>query len=248
MASKPRIRGVRAGAGNGSRTERGFPLVGDAGFPVDLASATALFGTLCRLGKGANPYFAAQAEAIERGLADGTASLADLLAGTARGEVAAEAAAERGLDGRVLAFLLMNSIRPSMEAAGKRLMADFDPDSWRQCSCPVCNAPPTLSLLKGEPVLRYSICSHCGFEWRVDRVSCSACGNDDKDSLQYFQDEAEKTCRIDVCDSCHRYIKTIDVRTLERPDPVLEDLATLHLDVVVAGKGYTRVVPNPWSS
>ena len=54
--------------------------------------------------------------------------------------------------------------------------------------------------------------------------------------------------RIDLCDSCHHYIKTIDVRTLEAPDPCLEDLGTLHLDVVAARKGYSRVVPNRWSA
>lgn len=247
-ASKPRIRAGRWGAGARSPSERESPLVGDGGFPVDFASATTLFGTLCRLGKTANPHFAANAEKIERALADGIATLADLLASAARGEIDAEAAAERGLDARVLGFLLLNSVRPSVEAAAKRLVADLDPDSWRRCSCPVCDASPTLSLLKGDPVLRHSVCSRCGCEWRVDRVSCSACGNDDKDSLQYFQDEADRTCRIDVCDGCHRYIKTVDVRTLEASDPVLEDLATLHLDVIAADKGYTRVVPNPWNS
>jgi formate dehydrogenase maturation protein FdhE len=28
----------------------------------------------------------------------------------------------------------------------------------------------------------------------------------------------------------------------------LEDLATLHLDVVAAQKGYERSVPNPWAA
>jgi FdhE protein len=53
-------------------------------------------------------------------------------------------------------------------------------------------------------------------------------------------------CRIDLCDSCRHYIKTIDVRALDAPDPCLEDLATLHLDVIAGEKGYSRVVLNPW--
>ena len=40
----------------------------------------------------------------------------------------------------------------------------------------------------------------------------------------------------------------IDCRSLEAPDPGLEDLATLHLDVVAVQKGYERSVPNPWTS
>jgi FdhE protein len=72
------------------------------------------------------------------------------------------------------------------------------------------------------------------------------CDNDDQDSLQYFYGEGEMACRVDLCDSCHHYIKTIDVRPVEAPDPILEDLATLHLDVVAGEKEYSRVVLNSW--
>jgi FdhE protein len=82
----------------------------------------------------------------------------------------------------------------------------------------------------------------------VDRVSCAVCGERNPDALQYFHDEGDAACRIDLCDSCRHYIKTIDVRPLEAPDPVLEDLATLHLDVVASEKGYSRAVPNPWTA
>ena len=58
----------------------------------------------------------------------------------------------------------------------------------------------------------------------------------------------KESYRIDLCDKCHHYIKTIDVRDLEESDPSLEDLATLHLDVVAAQKGYERSVPNPWAA
>jgi len=50
-----------------------------------------------------------------------------------------------------------------------------------------------------------------------------------------------------LCGKCHQYIKTIDFRKIEESDPVLEDLATLHLDVLATQKGYKRPVPNPWA-
>jgi len=55
-----------------------------------------------------------------------------------------------------------------------------------------------------------------------------------------------KICRIDLCDKCHQYIKSIDSWTLEELDPALEDLATLHLDILAAQKGYKRPVPSLW--
>ena len=57
----------------------------------------------------------------------------------------------------------------------------------------------------------------------------------------------EEARRVDLCDACRHYIKTIDCRSLEEPDPCLEDLATLHLDVVAVQKGYNRTVANPWT-
>jgi FdhE protein len=78
-------------------------------------------------------------------------------------------------------------------------------------------------------------------------LSCSVCGNKDPGTLHYFCGEGEEAHRIDLCDACRHYIKTIDCRSLEAPDPCLEDLATLHLDVVAVQKGYDRSAPNPWA-
>ena len=96
--------------------------------------------------------------------------------------------------------------------------------------------------------MRYSLCSRCACQWRVDRLSCSVCGNKEPAKLHYFCGEGEEAHRIDLCDACRHYIKTIDCRSLEAPDPCLEDLATLHLDVVAVQKGYDRFVPNPWTN
>jgi FdhE protein len=79
-------------------------------------------------------------------------------------------------------------------------------------------------------------------------MSCAVCGNKEQGSLKFFCGEGEESYRIDLCDKCHHYIKTIDYRDLEASDPFLEDLATLHLDVVAVQKGYKRAVFNPWST
>ncbi|MGO8990305.1 MAG: formate dehydrogenase accessory protein FdhE [bacterium] len=94
---------------------------------------------------------------------------------------------------------------------------------------------------------RYLLCSSCGYPWRIDRLFCPFCSSKDQDSLHYFHGEGEETHRIDLCDNCHHYIKTIDYRNLQESDPVLEDLATLHLDILATQKGYKRPVPNPWT-
>jgi FdhE protein len=245
QASKPFVK-VDSAKPNGGVTMPAFPLIGNTGFPVDINSAASLFDTLCRLGDTANQYLASQVKSIKQAVADGQLNLEGLLAGGGRAGPIEQTAIKQGLDAQVLSFLVFSSTRPSIEAARDQLLKGIETAGWRECTCPVCSSPPVLSLLEGDPARRHSLCSYCGHQWRVDRVSCSCCGNNDPDSLQSFFDEDEKTCRIELCDKCHQYVKTIDCRSLEESDPSLEDLATLHLDVVATEKGYSRVVPSLW--
>jgi len=216
-------------------------------FPVDIEASTGLFRSLCRLGGAANPHLAAQMGKIEQALADNALDLKKLVAGGGSEQEIARAAADRGLDEQVLSFLIRSSTRPSIEAASEQLRGELDLESSRTGHCPVCGSLPALNLLKGDGGIRYSLCSWCACQWRVDRLSCSVCGNKEPAKLHYFCGEGEEAHRIDLCDACRHYIKTIDCRSLEAPDPCLEDLATLHLDVVAVQKGYDRFVPNPWT-
>jgi len=226
--------------------EERFSLVGKEDFPIDMEASIDLFRSLCRLGSAANPHIASQVEKIDRALHDRTMDLEALLTGGGKDQAIEQVAADRGLDKQVLSFLVRSSTRPSIEAGREQLRSELDPETWRKIRCPVCGSPPTLSLLRGDGGMRYSLCSYCDCQWRIDRLSCSVCGSKEQGVLHYFCGEGEDACRIDLCDTCHHYIKTIDYRNLEESDPSLEDLATLHLDVLAAQKGYRRAVPNPW--
>jgi FdhE protein len=229
-----------------SSAEAGLSLVAKEDFPVDTEASIDLFRTLCRLGSAANPHIATQVKKIDQALVDNELDLKELVAAGGSEQAIEQVAADRGLDAHVLSFLVLNSTIPSIEAGMEQLRGELDLESWRKGHCPVCGSLPALSLLKGEGGMRYSLCSYCGCQWRVDRLSCSVCGNKEQGALQYFCGEGEEAHRIDLCDVCHHYIKTIDYRSLEESDPSLEDLATLHLDVLAAQKGYGRAVPNPW--
>ena len=226
----------------------GFPLMRKEDFPLDVAASIRLFRSLCRIGKAANPHMAVQAEKISEVINNKKIDLKKLFEGGVKEETIGRVAAESGLDETILSFFLHSSIRPSIEAGVGQVRGEVDPETWRKGHCPVCDSLPSLSLLKGEEGRRYLLCSFCGYEWRMDRLCCPACDNRDQESLKYFCGEGEEVFRIDLCDACHHYIKTIDYRNLEESDPCLEDLATLHLDLLAAQKGYRRAVPNPWTA
>jgi FdhE protein len=231
-----------------SLKEDGLSLVRKDAFPVDMESSVGLFHALCRIGKTANPHMAGQIGRMETALEAGTLDLKKLLTGGGKEQASEHVAADLGLDKQILSFLIQNSIRPSIEAGMEQLRNELEPETDGTTHCPVCGCLPDLNLLRGEGGMRYSLCSCCGCPWRIDRLSCAVCGNKEPGSLQYFYGEGEEAYRIDLCDECHHYIKTIDYRNLEASDPSLEDIATLHLDVVAVQKGYQRAVPNPWST
>lgn len=227
--------------------KEGFSLIQKEDFPLDTEASVSLFETLCHIGKEANPHMAEQVAKIGKALDHAGIDLKKLLKKGLAEQRVERVVDEFGLDKKVFLFLIQSSIKPSIEAGMEQLRTEVDPETCLKGYCPVCGSLPSLSLLKEDVGKRYLLCSLCGYQWRIDRLFCPFCSSKDQDSLHYFHGEGEETHRIDLCDNCHRYIKTIDYRNLQESDPVLEDLATLHLDILATQKGYKRPVPNPWA-
>jgi FdhE protein len=227
--------------------KEGFLLIRKGDFPLDIESSVKLFETLCEVGKEANLHMAEHVGKIREAFDNKKIDLRKLLRKGWTEQRVERVADEFGLDKKVFLFLIQSSIKPSIEAGMEQLRTELDPETCLKGYCPVCGSLPSLSLLKEDVGKRYLLCSLCGYQWRIDRLFCPFCSSKDQDSLHYFHGEGEETHRIDLCDNCHRYIKTIDYRNLQESDPVLEDLASLHLDILATQKGYKRPVPNPWA-
>jgi len=70
-------------------------------------------------------------------------------------------------------------------------------------------------------------------------VKCPFCGNEEQQTLSYFTVEGDERYRVDVCDVCKHYIKTLDFRNAgEEAILDVEDVATLHLDMLAHEEGY----------
>ncbi len=227
--------------------KEGFSLIQKEDFPLDVEASVKAFEMLCQIGKEANPHLAEQVGKIREALDNKKMDLRKLLRSGVREQRTDQVADVFELDRKIFSFLIQSSVRPSIEAGMEQLRGEVDSETWLKGYCPICGSLPSLSLLKEEVGKRYLLCSFCGYQWRTDRLFCPFCNNKDQESLHYFYGEGEETHRIDLCDKCHQYIKTIDYRNLQESDPVLEDLATLHLDLLTTQKGYKRPVPNPWT-
>jgi FdhE protein len=133
-----------------------------------------------------------------------------------------------------------------LQLYANKLKSKVDQENWLKGNCPICGNFPAMEKLRREEGKRILWCGLCGTDWHFKRLSCPFCGNEDHNSLRYFFIEEEvipdKTAfRVDVCDRCKRYIKTLDERKLpesEKPELYMENLNTVYLDVLAQKDGY----------
>jgi FdhE protein len=230
-----------------SRLGNGLPLLGKEGFIVDLEAAQRLFDALSSIGERATPKMGAEIPRIKEAAGQGALVLRDLLNRHYDMEYLKETAEHCGVDQGILSFLVRISVRPCLEIQMEQLRGLVDLEAWLQGECPLCGSPPQMAHLRDEEGKRYLQCSLCGCQWRWERIACPYCSNKAFDSLHYLCSDDEEAYRVDLCDQCKGYIKTIDSRKLDyEPFLDLEDIVTIHLDILALERGYRRPAPSPW--
>ncbi|HEU4890590.1 MAG TPA: formate dehydrogenase accessory protein FdhE [Vicinamibacterales bacterium] len=112
--------------------------------------------------------------------------------------------------------------------------------------CPRCGALPVVAVLReeGHGARRSLLCALCLTEWECLRIVCPSCGEQDRDQLPIYTAEQFAHVRIDACDRCHQYIKTIDLTRDGRAVPCVDDIASVSLDLWAREQGYTRIHRN----
>ena len=111
--------------------------------------------------------------------------------------------------------------------------------------CPFCGGAAWISYRKSAPDaesgFRYLSCSLCALDWPFNRIQCASCFEEDPHKLPFFQSDAHSNVRIETCDTCRRYIKSIDLTKDARPVPIIDDLLSIAMDLWALDEGYTRI-------
>lgn len=147
-----------------------------------------------------------------------------------------------GLDPEMTVTLLDYAARPALRAGAVAIQPLLAQVRWIRGSCPGCGAPPALSVVSGKEHERQLQCGRCGTGWPFPRVQCPACGERSHQKLGnlHLSGEGEYR-RVEVCDSCRGYVKSIAMLDLPDPDRLLElDLETAALDFLAVEEGYSR--------
>ena len=149
---------------------------------------------------------------------------------------------------RALDFLVTSSLAPSLAVAAEQLAPRLPENLPHEHGhCPICGSLPYISFLRDKEGHRFGVCSFCGFEHRLRRIACAYCDESDQNKLKMFRVAEYPGVRVDVCDTCKMYIKTLDFRELDRTSlPALDDMASVALDVLAQGQGYKRPTLSAW--
>lgn len=76
-------------------------------------------------------------------------------------------------------------------------------------------------------------------------MTCAGCGESDSARLPIFQEQEQfPHVRVDGCQSCHRYLLTVDLRREPRAVPIVDEIAALPLDLHAVDQGLTKITPN----
>jgi FdhE protein len=115
-----------------------------------------------------------------------------------------------------------------------------------QPACPFCTEKPVAAVLRpeGDGGKRFLLCSLCFTEWEFRRVLCPSCGEEDKEKLPVFSAEEFPHVRVEACDTCRVYIKTIDLTRDGLAVPEVDEIAAIALDLWAGERGYTKLQAN----
>ncbi len=201
------------------------------------------FDSLIEISKDVNESLSKRVADIQAARARGKLKLLTLLEGLPNDfdEPLRKASRELSLDERALTFLLVNAARPFFEMAAAHAQKKTSLGERRGSSCPLCGMPPGIAEISGEEGIKFYSCSLCGLRWRGERIHCPYCNNVDHEKLRYIYAEEYPSHRAYLCEACRRYLKTkISKEAGAVLLPLVEDLATLHLDMLAEKEGFAR--------
>jgi formate dehydrogenase accessory protein FdhE len=112
--------------------------------------------------------------------------------------------------------------------------------------CPVCGARPQVAVLRpeGDGGKRFLLCSFCSTEWEFRRILCAMCGEVDHQKLPRYSAEDFAAVRVEACDTCKYYLKSVDMTVDGLAVPLVDEVAAVALDIWAIEHGFRKISPN----
>jgi FdhE protein len=135
-------------------------------------------------------------------------------------------------------------VQPYAEVFAEAVAVDNTKPATAQC--PRCGGAPQAAVLRpeGDGGKRFLLCSFCLTEWEFRRILCPVCGEEDYRKLPRYSAEEHQAMHVDACDTCHYYLKAIDLTVDGLAVPLVDEVASVPLDLWASEHGYKKPVPN----
>jgi FdhE protein len=141
-------------------------------------------------------------------------------------------------------FLLLAFLQPYAEFL--RPQTAPQPENSATFHCPFCHRKPALAILRpqGDGGSRSLLCGFCLTEWEFRRLICPGCGEENHAKLPVYTSADLPAIRVECCDTCQTYIKCIDLTKSGLADPLVDELASIPLNLWAQEHGYAKLQPN----
>ncbi len=153
-------------------------------------------------------------------------------------------AGDHGVASDLLTTLAGLALQPFMTRFASSVIPGAPLPMWRRNYCPVCGVAADVCRIDPDN-LRWLHCPQCDTQWEHYRLTCVNCDTDDVKKVHILTLQDLEPWRVEVCDVCGGYTKTLDQRhgghlALPKVDLFLEDARTLQLDLIAEQEGYRK--------
>lgn len=128
---------------------------------------------------------------------------------------------------------------PYLELCAEFFTKKLSQFEWNQPVCPICGNRPSLAKVNEQAKTRWLWCRFCDTTWSFRESVCPFCLCQDLKSIQMIFPSDRKPFRIDACDNCKNYIKTIDeLVDSDKYNLSVKNVETFYLDLLAKHHGY----------
>jgi len=141
-------------------------------------------------------------------------------------------------------FLARALLQPYAELL--RVRSVMKPDDYTHACCPFCGRKAGLGVLRpqGDGASRFLMCSFCLAEWEFRRILCPNCDEQDNKKLPVYTATDFDYIRVECCDTCKTYIKSVDLSKNGLAEPMVDEIAAAPLDLWAQQRGYSKLQLN----
>ncbi len=224
------------------KVQEGFPLLTGADLRVDKEKADDFLGRLSALLQEHGHQGKEELSRLREGIGQGGLQSEELLRSCLERDRRAleEGAGRVGVSPALLEYVLDTALSYALLRAREEGL-EAKTDAWQHGYCPLCGGLPSMGEIYNQDGMRRLHCATCATAWSFPRLRCAWCGNAEAESLEYFTAEGDASHRVDVCRKCSCYLKVLDNRAATEELPMdIEDVSTLHLDLLAQKEGFTR--------